>query len=66
MISSYAIYTPSFRVWLDKEGKIRAIVIKKRLELLANKVAGPDLITNVLVQSITDTSPSNKKSEPKG
>lgn len=41
-----------------KEGKIRAIVIKKRLEMIAGKVAGPDLITNVLVHSITDTSTS--------
>jgi flagellar basal body-associated protein FliL len=41
-----------------KEGKIRAIVIKTRLEMIAGKVAGPDLITNVLVQSITDTSAS--------
>ena len=41
-----------------KEGKIRAIVIKTRLEMIAGKVAGPDLITNVLVQSITDTSTS--------
>jgi hypothetical protein len=51
---------------VKKEGKIRAIVIKKRLEMLATKVAGPDLISNVLVQSITDTSPSKKKSKPKG
>ncbi len=51
---------------VKKEGKIRAIVIKKRLELLAAKVAGPNLITNVLVQSITDTSPSSKKPKPKG
>jgi len=49
-----------------KEGKIRAIVIKKRLEMIAGKVAGPDLISNVLVQSITDTSPSRKKPRPKG
>ncbi|MDP7228199.1 MAG: hypothetical protein QF603_06345, partial [Alphaproteobacteria bacterium] len=51
---------------VKKEGKIRAIVIKKRLEMLATKVADPDLISNVLVQSITDTSPSKKKSKPKG
>lgn len=43
---------------IKKEGKIRAIVIKNRLEMIAGKVAGQGLITNVLVQSITDTSPS--------
>ena len=51
---------------IRKEGKIRAIVVKKRLELIAGKVADPDLISNVLVQSITDTSPSRKKPKPKG
>jgi len=43
---------------IKKEGKIRAIVIKNRLQMIADKVAGQDLIANVLVQSITDTSPS--------
>jgi hypothetical protein len=41
-----------------KEGKISAIVIKQRLEMIAGKVTGPDLFRNVLVQSITETSPS--------
>ncbi len=43
-----------------KEGKISAIVIKQRLEMIAGKVTGPDLIRNVLVQSITETSPSKR------
>ena len=51
---------------IRKQGKISAIVIKTRLEMIAGKVVGPDLINNVLVQSITDTSPSRKKPKPKG
>ena len=51
---------------IRKQGKISAIVIKERLELIAGRVAGPDLISNVLVQSITDTAPSRNRPPPKG
>jgi len=43
---------------VKKEGKIRAIVIKKRLEMIAGKVAGQDLISNVLIESITNAKTS--------
>ena len=43
---------------VKKEGKIRAIVIKKRLEMIVGKVAGQDLISNVLIESITNAKTS--------
>jgi hypothetical protein len=51
---------------IRKQGKISAIVIKTRLEMIGAKVAGPELISNVLVQSITNTNPSKKRAKPKG
>ena len=51
---------------IRKQGNISAMVVKERLEMIAGKMAGPGLVSNVLVQSITDTSSSKKGPKPKG
>lgn len=41
---------------LGKDERLDVAVIKRRLQLVADKIVGPGLVENVLVQSVTDTS----------
>ncbi len=40
---------------LRKQNRIDVVIIKQRLQMIADKVAGKGNIDNVLIQSITDT-----------
>jgi flagellar FliL protein len=41
---------------LSKDERLDVAVIKRRLQSVADKIVGPGLVENVLVQSVTDTS----------
>ena len=41
---------------LRKEQRIKVPIIKKRLQIISERLVGPDLIHNILVQSVSDTS----------
>jgi flagellar basal body-associated protein FliL len=43
-----------------KEG-INVVIIKKRLQIISERLVGPNLINNILVQSISDSSASTSK-----
>ncbi len=40
---------------LRNQERVNVFIIKKRLQLIGDKVMGPGIIENILVQSITDT-----------
>ena len=46
---------------LKKEERINVAIIKKRLEIISERLVGPDLIDNILVQSISDSSSRTRK-----
>ena len=46
---------------LKKEERIDVIIIKKRLQIISERLVGPDLINNILVQSISDSSRGTKR-----
>lgn len=39
---------------LKKEERISVVIIKKRLQMVANKVTGPGTIKDILIQSVVD------------
>jgi flagellar basal body-associated protein FliL len=41
---------------LENQERVNVFIIKKRLQMVSDKVAGAGVISDVLVQSITDTS----------
>ena len=60
-----AICTPSFRVSSRKEERINVIIIEKRLQIISERLVGPNLINNILVQPVSDSSHGRKKSRKK-
>jgi flagellar FliL protein len=41
---------------LRNDEQLNVVVIKRRLQRVADKIVGPGLVDNVLVQSVTDSS----------
>ena len=48
---------------LREDDRLNVFVLRKRMQLIADKVAGPGIIDGVLIQSVTD---SRKKDENQG
>ena len=46
---------------LKKEERINVVIIKKRLQIISERVVGPNLISNILVQSVSDSSAATRK-----
>jgi hypothetical protein len=47
---------------LREDDRLNVTVLRKRMQMVADKVAGPGIIDSVLIQSVTDT---RHKDEPK-
>ncbi len=47
---------------LREDDRLNVLVLRKRMQMVADKVAGPGIIDGVLIQSVTDT---RNKEEPK-
>ncbi len=46
---------------LKKEQRIKVPIIKKRLQIISERLVGPNLIHNILVQSVSDSSRGTRK-----
>ena len=46
---------------LKKEERINVVIIKKRLQIISERLVGPNLINNILVQSVSDSSAGARK-----
>ena len=46
---------------LKKEERINVVIIKKRLQIISERLVGPNLISNILVQSVSDSSAATRK-----
>lgn len=47
---------------LREDDRLNVLVLRKRMQMVADKVAGPGIVDGVLIQSVTDT---RHKEEPK-
>ncbi len=46
---------------LKKEQRIKVPIIKKRLQIISERLVGPNLIHNILVQSVSDSSRGTRR-----
>jgi hypothetical protein len=46
---------------LKKEQQIKVPIIKKRLQIISERLVGPNLIQNILVQSVSDSSRGTRR-----
>ena len=46
---------------LREDDRINVLILRKRMQLIADKVAGPGIVDGILIQSVTDsrTKPEN-------
>ena len=48
-------------VLLRKEQQIKVSILKKRLQIISERLVGPNLIHNILVRSVSDTSRGTRR-----
>lgn len=48
---------------LKQEERLNVVIIKKRLQIVAERLVGKELISNILVQSVTDTARPGKPTQ---